>query len=456
MKHTYPPPQFCSRTPRSVQPRPLRLPVVRGLAARLGSILMVILLAQAAARSASADHRVSAVPASQMTMTPAAPPTATSAEVCTPRPDPLVFTVHIEPPHPQVGDEVRVTVGLSEVDGLLLGHALITLQGAAPLFGRDPQPFRQEGLLQGPVTFILHAQLGGTTELLVDVNYETECACGTVCYYRRTVVSPPFPLTVLGPIATPTVVCTPPLCGEGEVFACPDTCPGGCGTICATRTPTACPTPPCRNDETFFCPDACPGGCGLRCATRTQTPIPIPACRGDCNDDGRVDVSELVRGVRVALGAGSDRQCLIAFDSEGTGTPRVDDLVAAVNSALTGCGYITSDSRERTCRHSGGVISPFGAAASPDCREPTSSGSRRAPTTESRPTPAPSTARHVRVSPLDGSCFPADAAFTSVRSAGRRPDATPSHSSSGSRRSRGPCARIRQGVPSASGRRHPW
>jgi cardiolipin synthase len=38
---------------------------------------------------------------------------------------------------------------------------------------------------------------------------------------------------------TPMVYCTPPPCDfdAGEVYHCPSTCPGGCGTVCATVTP---------------------------------------------------------------------------------------------------------------------------------------------------------------------------------------------------------------------------
>ncbi len=35
----------------------------------------------------------------------------------------------------------------------------------------------------------------------------------------------------------PRPVCTPPACGEEEVYHCPGECPGGCGTICVTPTP---------------------------------------------------------------------------------------------------------------------------------------------------------------------------------------------------------------------------
>ena len=37
----------------------------------------------------------------------------------------------------------------------------------------------------------------------------------------------------------PRPACTPPACSPDEVYYCPDECPGGCGTICATPTPVA-------------------------------------------------------------------------------------------------------------------------------------------------------------------------------------------------------------------------
>ncbi len=39
--------------------------------------------------------------------------------------------------------------------------------------------------------------------------------------------------------ATPQPLCTPPPCAENEAYFCPDECPGGCGTTCATHTPAA-------------------------------------------------------------------------------------------------------------------------------------------------------------------------------------------------------------------------
>jgi serine/threonine-protein kinase len=46
----------------------------------------------------------------------------------------------------------------------------------------------------------------------------------------------PTPMSIT---TTPAPVCTPPLCATDEVYFCPDDCPGGCGTECATVTPGA-------------------------------------------------------------------------------------------------------------------------------------------------------------------------------------------------------------------------
>jgi hypothetical protein len=104
---------------------------------------------------------------------------------------------------------------------------------------------------------------------------------------------------------TPRPVCTPPLCKENEVYYCPEACPGGCGTECATPTgmppaegppitvsPTAvaptdtpiimCTPPLCGEDEVYYCRGECPGGCGTECVTPTPAeptkppPSPVP------------------------------------------------------------------------------------------------------------------------------------------------------------------------------------
>lgn len=59
-------------------------------------------------------------------------------------------------------------------------------------------------------------------------------------------------------------------------------------------------------------------------------------CAGDCNADGTVSISELIRAVNLALGRGALGECAAA-DSNGDEQVRITDLIAAVNAALAGC-----------------------------------------------------------------------------------------------------------------------
>lgn len=77
-------------------------------------------------------------------------------------------------------------------------------------------------------------------------------------------ITPPSPSPRAGSGGSPTpsrspspiIMCTPPLCWSDETYTCGKaSCPGGCGTVCATKTPDpkASPTPtfpvianPCR------------------------------------------------------------------------------------------------------------------------------------------------------------------------------------------------------------------
>ncbi len=59
-------------------------------------------------------------------------------------------------------------------------------------------------------------------------------------------------------------------------------------------------------------------------------------CAGDCNGDGRIVVSELVRGVNILLGRIAVDACPL-FDANGDGTVAINELVRAVGFALGGC-----------------------------------------------------------------------------------------------------------------------
>ena len=76
-------------------------------------------------------------------------------------------------------------------------------------------------------------------------------------------------------------------------------------------------------------------------ATYTATPLlistgPSVACPGDCNSDHGVDVAELISAVNIALGNADITTCT-AVDVDGDGDVRINELIAAVQSALGGC-----------------------------------------------------------------------------------------------------------------------
>lgn len=80
--------------------------------------------------------------------------------------------------------------------------------------------------------------------------------------------------------------------------------------------------------------------------TPVGTPSPTPSaiatpsvspCSGDCDHDDTVSVSELIRGVAIALGRDQLAQCP-SLDRTLDGVVAVDELLVAVNAALVGCG----------------------------------------------------------------------------------------------------------------------
>ena len=49
--------------------------------------------------------------------------------------------------------------------------------------------------------------------------------------------SPPETGNITKSVEVVYMICTPPACPPPGVYACPDRCPGGCGTVCETKTP---------------------------------------------------------------------------------------------------------------------------------------------------------------------------------------------------------------------------
>ena len=59
-------------------------------------------------------------------------------------------------------------------------------------------------------------------------------------------------------------------------------------------------------------------------------------CVGDCAGDGAVTVGDIITGVGIALGNEPLDRCP-DLDTGHDGVVAINDLVAALNSALTGC-----------------------------------------------------------------------------------------------------------------------
>ncbi len=62
-----------------------------------------------------------------------------------------------------------------------------------------------------------------------------------------------------------------------------------------------------------------------------------PPCAGDCNNNGRVEISDLVLAVNVAILGDAAPQTCTSADQNGDGIVAINELVQAVNNALNGC-----------------------------------------------------------------------------------------------------------------------
>jgi hypothetical protein len=264
--------------------------------------------------------------------------------VCTQIPPPkLSFQFSADPPQPVVGDDVQLSFTVSGSGGI----PQYTLFGAAPVFAGDTSPMHSNFL--GPVTYQLTAAQAGTASLTLDVNYETAFGCvESPIFQFVSETSPPFAVEVVEPTptATPTEPCSSIPC-SGACAICPPCTPG---TVCAQG--------PCVLGTC----EMVLGGCACvrtvvsptPTATPTPPPLPIATCIGDCDGNGSVDVSDLITGVNIVLGALPLSACpaFKCLSDCGPGpiaiTPVVDVscLVQAVNNALTGCPAATCASDE--------------------------------------------------------------------------------------------------------------
>jgi len=66
------------------------------------------------------------------------------------------------------------------------------------------------------------------------------------------------------------------------------------------------------------------------------TSVTIPVCTGDCDGDRAVVINELLTSVNIVIGNQPLSACS-ALDSSGDGTAAINEIVQAVNNALSGC-----------------------------------------------------------------------------------------------------------------------
>jgi hypothetical protein len=144
----------------------------------------------------------------------------------------------------------------------------------------------------------------------------------------------PTPTFTETPTATPTASETPTATPTETFTASATPSP----TETATNTPVATDTPtPTVAATSSPTPTATPSATATATPTATPTAtVPVAECTGDCDADGTVTVAELIRAVRIALGAGSVDDCP-SLDANGDGTVGVEELVAAVRDALGPC-----------------------------------------------------------------------------------------------------------------------
>ena len=108
-------------------------------------------------------------------------------------------------------------------------------------------------------------------------------------------------------------------------------------TPTATRTPTpeiSPPTATATDTPNTSTPVSTPADGTPTEPTATQTPG--VACVGDCDGDDSVGISELIRGVNIALGLLPLARCP-AFDRDADDAVGISELITAVNNSLSGC-----------------------------------------------------------------------------------------------------------------------
>jgi alpha-tubulin suppressor-like RCC1 family protein len=147
----------------------------------------------------------------------------------------------------------------------------------------------------------------------------------------RTGTSTRTPTPTATPTRTRTRTLTPTLTPTRTPSPSPSNTPTPTATMSptATRTATATATPTATRSPT-------PSMTSTATSTSTATPTATPLCAGDCDQDGSVTVSELVKMVNIALRSMPVAECK-AGDVTGDGEITIEEIVIAVSRALVGC-----------------------------------------------------------------------------------------------------------------------
>ncbi len=161
-------------------------------------------------------------------------------------------------------------------------------------------------------------------------------------------------------------------------------------------------------------------------ATPTRTPTVPIACIGDCLVSGQVTLDALLKMVNVALGHAPLSLCA-AGDANRDGEIKIDDLIAAVSGALTGCPGRATPSVTSTPTRSLGTPTRSPTPI-PTKRTPTPSPSATRTSTASTATPTrtatPTPTRTATRTPTGPTATPTPTA-TSTSTRTRTPTYTP-------------------------------
>jgi hypothetical protein len=126
---------------------------------------------------------------------------------------------------------------------------------------------------------------------------------------------------------------------------------------------------------------------GIGCLSALGTAAPANAgflgCAGDCDGGGTVVIAEIIRSVNIALGNATADTCTNADRNSNEGI-EINELVAAVNSALDGCPDLPP-----TPTSPGETETPVANTATPTPTTPSGGSPSPTPTQTSDVTPVP-------------------------------------------------------------------